>query len=1029
MAKYTESDLEQATLEWLAELGYSVVGGPKIAPPPDGERPERASYLDVVLIERLKNAIARFNPEIPEEAKEETLRKILRVPTSSPNLIVNNKVFHTMLRNGVDIEYKRPDGSIAGDRVKIVDIANPDKNDFLVVNQFTVIEGRAQRRPDVVIFINGLPVALIELKNPADVGATIGGAFNQIQTYKNEIPTLFTFNELSIVSDGMEARVGTISANKEWFTRWRTVEGEDLAPNSLPQLEVLLKGIFEKKRLLDIINNFVVFETDGEKIAKKLAAYHQYHATNKAVKKTIEATKTEGDKRCGVVWHTQGSGKSLTMVFYAGKIIQDLSNPTIVVLTDRNDLDDQLFGTFSRCSNLLRQTPKQAENREQLKEYLKVASGGVVFTTIQKFFPENGSQGYPLLSDRRNIVVIADEAHRSQYDFIDGFARYMRDALPNASFIGFTGTPIELSDKNTRAVFGDYVDIYDVSQAVEDKATVPIYYEARLAKIALNENERPKIDPEFEELTEGEEVERKEKLKSKWARLEALVGAPKRISLIAHDLVNHFENRLSAIEGKGMIVAMSRRIAVELYNEIVKLRPNWASDDDDKGFLKVVMTGSAADSLDWQKHIRNKKARHDMANRMKDPDDELKLVIVRDMWLTGFDVPSLHTMYIDKPMKGHGLMQTIARVNRVFKDKQGGLIVDYLGIAPELKDALAYYADNDRKKVAIPQEEAVRIMLEKYEIVCGMYHGFDYKKDLHGSASKRTRLIASAMDFILGLEDGEKRYIQAVTELSFAFSLSVPNEEALKIRDEVALFQSIGAGIRKTGGGGGGGGGPTDDEYQEAIKQIVSGAIVSDKVIDIYSATGIKTPDISILSDEFLAEVKGLPHKNLAFEMLKRLLNDEILTMKRSNLVKSRSFAEMLEKTIKKYQNRTIEAAQVIAELVELAKKIRTEKDRGKDIGLSSEEVAFYDALCINESAIRELGDKTLMQIARELVSILRKNTTIDWTIKESVQAKLRVYVKKLLRKYNYPPDKQENATQTVLEQANLLCKDWSGEN
>lgn len=1028
--KYTESDLERATMEWLEELGYGVVGGPEIAPPPDGERPERASYLDVVLVERLKSAIARFNPDIPGEVKEEALRKVLRVSTLSPKLVVNNKTFHSMLRDGVDIEYKRLDESIAGDKVKIIDIANPNNNDFLAANQFTVIEGRAQRRPDVVIFINGLPVAVIELKNPADAGATIGGAFNQIQTYKNDIPTLFAFNELSIISDGMEARVGTISSNKEWFTRWRTVDGEDLAPNSLPQLEVLLKGIFEKKKLLDIINNFVVFETDGENIIKKVAAYHQYHATNKAVKKTIEATKTEGDRRCGVVWHTQGSGKSLTMVFYAGKIIQDLNNPTIVVLTDRNDLDDQLFGTFSRCSNLLRQTPKQAENRGQLREYLKVASGGVVFTTIQKFFPENGSQEYPLLSDRKNIVVIADEAHRSQYDFIDGFARYMRDALPSASFIGFTGTPIELTDKNTRAVFGDYVDIYDVSQSVEDKATVPIYYEARLAKIVLNENERPKIDPKFEELTEGEEVERKEKLKSKWARLEALVGAPKRISLIAHDVVEHFENRLSAIEGKGMIVAMSRRIAVELYHEIIKLRPNWDSDDDNNGFLKVVMTGSAMDPLGWQKHIRTKQARQTLASRMKNPDDELKLVIVRDMWLTGFDVPSLHTMYIDKPIKSHGLMQTIARVNRVFKDKQGGLIVDYLGIAPELKEALAYYADNDRKKVAIPQEEAVRIMLEKYEVVCGMYHGFNYEQDLRGTASKRTKLIASAMDFILGLEDGVKRYIQAVTELSFAFSLSVPHEEAIKIRDEVAFFQSIKAGIRKTGGGGGGGGGegPTDDDYQEAIKQIVSGAIISDKVIDIYSATGIKTPDISILSDEFLAEVKGLPHKNLAFEMLKRLLNNEVMTMMRSNLVKSRSFAEMLEETIKKYQNRTIEAAQVIAELVELAKKIRAEKERGKDIGLSPEEVAFYDALCVNESAIRELGDTTLMQIARELVSMLRKNTTIDWTIKENVQAKLRVYVKKLLRKYNYPPDKQENATQTVLEQANLLCKDWSGE-
>ncbi|PIR92432.1 DEAD/DEAH box helicase [Candidatus Falkowbacteria bacterium CG10_big_fil_rev_8_21_14_0_10_44_15] len=1026
--KYTESTLEEATLEWLEELGYSVVGGPEIAPAPDGEKPERDSYSDVVLAGRLKKAIDQINPDIPEPAREEAFKKVLRSANFSPQLILNNQAFHTLLHDGIDVEYQRPDGSIAGDKVKLIDVTDPDKNDFLAVNQFTVIEQNKNRRPDVLIFINGLPLGIIELKNPADVNATVKNAFNQIQTYKQDIPSLFAYNELAIISDGNEARVGTISANWEWFTRWRTVDGETIAPNSLPQLEVLLKGILAKDRVLDIVTNFSVFEKDGEKIIKKLAAYHQYHATNKAVKKTIEATGQKGDRRCGVVWHTQGSGKSLTMVFYSGKIIQALNNPTVIVLTDRNDLDDQLFGTFSRCSHLLRQAPKQVDTREQLKEYLKVASGGVVFTTIQKFLPETGQLAYPRLSDRSNIVVIADEAHRSQYDFIDGFARHIHDALPNASFIGFTGTPIELTDKNTRAVFGDYIDIYDVSRSVEDKATVPIYYEARLAKISLKADERPKIDPEFEELTEGEEVKRKEKLKSKWARLEALIGSKKRITLIAKDIVDHFEERLSTISGKGMIVVMSRRIAVELYREIVKLRPDWENRDDKQGFVKVVMTGSAADPLDWQQHIRNKSARHDLANRMKDSNDELKLAIVRDMWLTGFDVPCLHTMYLDKPMKGHGLMQTIARVNRVFGDKPGGLIVDYLGVAPELKDALAYYADNDRKKVAIPQEEAVRIMLEKYEIVCGLFHGFDYKKDLFGSAAQKTRLIASGMDFILGLEDGTKRYIQAVTELSFAFSLSVPNEESLKIRDEVAFFQAVNAGIRKSlGGKGGGGGGPTDDDYQEAIKQIVSGAIVSDKVIDIYSATGIKTPDLSILSDEFLAEVKNLPHKNLAFEMLKRLLNNEIVSMMKSNLVKSRSFAEMLEETIKKYQNRTIEAAQVISELVDLAKKIRTEKGRGKDIGLTMEEVAFYDALCVNESAVKELGDKILMQIARELVEMLRRNTTIDWTIKESIQAKLRVYVKKLLRKYHYPPDRQGNATQTVLEQANLLCKDWSG--
>ncbi|MBI4057989.1 type I restriction endonuclease subunit R, partial [Candidatus Microgenomates bacterium] len=889
---------------------------------------------------------------------------------------------------------------------------------------YTVIENNTNRRPDVVIFINGLPVVIIELKNPGDEKATVKNAFNQIQTYKQDIPTLFAYNELSIISDGNEARVGTISANLEWFTRWRTVDGTELASNALPQLEVLLKGIFDKQRLLDIISNFVVFETDGEKTIKKAAAYHQYFATNKAVESTIKATQEEGDRRAGVVWHTQGSGKSLTMTFYAGKVIQALDNPTLVVLTDRNDLDNQLFGTFSKCPDLLRQTPKQANDREELKELLRVASGGVIFTTIQKFLPENGHQTYPMLSDRKNIVVIADEAHRSQYEFISGFAKHMRDALPNASFIGFTGTPVELTDRNTRAVFGEYVDVYDVTRAVEDHATVPIYYEARLARIELKKEEQPRIDPEFEELTEGEEVERKEQLKSKWARLEAMVGSEKRIALVARDLVEHFENRLSVIEGKGMIVAMSRRIAVELYNEIIKLRPNWHSDDDNKGFLKIVMTGSAADPLNYQPHIRPKHELDEMARRMKDPDDELKLVIVRDMWLTGFDVPSLHTMYIDKPMQGHGLMQAIARVNRVYKDKQGGLIVDYIGIAPELKEALSYYSESDRQETAIPQDEAVSVMLEKYEVVKGMYHSFDFGKYLSGTPSERTQTISAGTDFILGLHEGKKRYLQAVSELSKAFSLAVPHEKAIGIRDEVGFFQIVRSGIIKMEPHGGG---PTDEEYDVAIKQIISSAVTTDAVIDIYSAAGIKAPDISIFSEEFLEEVRNMNHKNVALELLKKLLNDELRTMTRTNLVKSRSFAQMLEETIRKYQNRTIEAAQVIAELLELAKKIRDEKDKGKDLGLTEEEVAFYDALANNESAVRELGNKTLKEMAKELVDMLRKNTTIDWTIKESVQAKLRVYIKRLLKKYHYPPDKQESATKIVLEQAGLLAKDWTG--
>ena len=1023
--KYTESDLENAALEWLEELGFNIVFGPTIAP--DGDSPERNSYSDIVLADRLRSAVAAINHSIPRDAQEEAIKKALNAAYSNPSLLVTNHTFHKMLAEGVDIEYQRADGTIAGDKVYLVDSKNLDSNDWLAVNQYTVIENNHNRRPDVVIFVNGLPLAVFELKNPADVNATVKGAFNQIQTYKSEIPSLFTYNALCVISDGLDSRIGSLTADMDRFMKWRTIDGETVAPASIPEMEVLIKGVFDKSHLLDIIKNFIVFETDGKTTIKKLAAYHQYHATNKAVESTLSATAEKGDRRAGVVWHTQGSGKSLTMVFYAGKIIQVLDNPTLVVLTDRNDLDDQLFGVFCRCGELLRQTPVQAQDRADIKRLLNVASGGVVFTTIQKFLPENKDEKHPILSGRRNIVVIADEAHRSQYDFIDGFARHMHDALPNASFIGFTGTPIELTDKNTRAVFGEYVDIYDISQAVEDHATVPIYYEARLAKIQLVESERPKIDPEFEELTEGEEVDKKEKLKSKWARLEAMVGSSKRVKLIAKDLIDHFEARRGAVEGKGMFVAMSRRIAVELYDEIIKLRPKWHSDEINKGFIKVVMTGSAADPANFQKHIYTKDERERLANRMKDPEDGLKFVIVRDMWLTGFDVPCLHTMYIDKPMRGHGLMQAIARVNRVYKDKQGGLIVDYLGIAPSLKEALAYYADSEKEKPTIPQEEAVSVMLEKYEIIKGIYHGFDYSAYYSIKASERTRVISGAMDYVLSLEKGKDRYLKAVTELSHAFSLAVPSDESIQIRDEVAFFQAVGAGIRKFDLAGGSGG-PTEEDYDQAIKQIVSNAIVSDEVVNVFDAAGLKSPNVAVLSDEFLAEVQNLEHKNLALELLKKLLNDEIRTMQRKYLVKSRSFAKMLEDTIRKYQNQTIEAAQVIAELVELAKKIQEEKNRGKDLKLTDDEIAFYDALCQNESAIRELGDETLRKIAQELVAMLRKNTSIDWTLKEQVRAKLRVYVKKLLNKYRYPPDKQESATRTVLEQAEILCKDWSGE-
>lgn len=1020
--KYSESHLEEAALEWLESLGYSVVFGPDIAP--DGEKPERSSFQDVILNVRLREALVRINPTLSVDMIDEAVKKVQNVAYSNPSLDVTNHAFHKMLAEGVDVEMQRADGSTAWDKVHLLDTLNPDNNDWLAVNQFTIIENHHNRRPDIVLFVNGLPIVVIELKNLAKEQTTVRNAYNQIQTYKAEIPSLFTYNAFCVISDGIDARMGTHGADFERYMKWRSVDGKQLAPTSEPQMEVMVRGMFAKERLLDIVTNFIVFEKDKVSTTKKIAAYHQYFATNKAIQSTVKATADKGDRRGGVVWHTQGSGKSLTMVFYAGKAIQELTNPTLVVLTDRNDLDEQLFGVFSNCSELLRQTPVRAKDRNDLKKMLKVASGGVVFTTIQKFLPETKSEKHPMLSDRQNIVVLADEAHRSQYDFIDGFARHMHDALPNASFIGFTGTPIELTDKNTRAVFGEYVDVYNITRAVEDKATVPIYYEARLAKIQLPASEKPKIDKDFEELTEGEESTKKEKLKSKWARLEAMVGSDKRIDLIAKDVVDHFEARLGAVEGKGMFVAMSRRIAVELYQEIIKLRPHWHNDDLAKGFMKVVMTGSADDPQAFQPHIHSKDEREALARRMKDPKDELKFVIVRDMWLTGFDAPSMHTLYIDKPMKGHGLMQAIARVNRVYKDKQGGLIVDYLGIAPSLKEALAYYADQDNQKPTIPQEEAIAVMLEKYDITKSMYHGFAYQDYFSASAGDKTRVMAAAMDFILNLEKGKERYIKIVTELSHAFSLSVPSDESLQIRDDVAFFQAIKAALVKLDLSAEGGG-PTGEDYDHAIKQIVASAVVPDKVINVFDAAGLKSPNISVLSDEFLDEVKNLERKSLAAELLRRLLNDEIKTMQKTYLIKSRLFSDMLEETIRRYQNQTIEAAQVIAELVDLAKKIKEDRLRGEKLNLKEEEVAFYDALVVNESAVREMKDEILKKIAQELVAMLRKSLTIDWTLKETVRAKLRVLVKKLLNKYQYPPDKQETATKIVIEQAEMLCKDW----
>jgi type I restriction enzyme R subunit len=1039
----TESTVESAALAWLKGVGWQIAHGLEIAP--DQVLAERRDYSEVVLAQRLRDALARLNPQLPAEALEDAFRKLTR--PEGADLIQRNQAVHRLLVNGVNVEYRTAEGEIRGAQVRVIDFDELTNNDWLAVNQFSVTENKHSRRPDVVLFVNGLPLAVVELKNPADEDATIWTAFQQLQTYKAEIPSLFATNAVLVVSDGVEAWVGTLTAGREWFKPWRTIGGETLAPETVPQLQVVIEGLFAPRRFLDLVRDFIVFEDEGgDRLVKKMAGYHQFHAVQVAVGETLRAAELAradhvaeprgryeagrkpggkpGDRRIGVVWHTQGSGKSLTMAFYAGRIIREpaMENPTIVVLTDRNDLDDQLFGTFSRCQDLLRQPPVQAESRAHLRQLLSVQAGGMVFTTIQKFFPEEKGDRHPTLSERRNIVVIADEAHRSQYDFIDGFARHMRDALPHASFVGFTGTPIELQDANTRAVFGDYISVYDIQRAVQDGATVPIYYESRLAKLELDETERPKIDPDFEEATEGEEVERKEKLKTKWAQLEAIVGAEKRLKLVAQDIVAHFEKRLEAMDGKAMIVCMSRRICVELYREFVRLHPDWADDDDARGAIKVVMTGSASDPADWQPHIRNKPRREALANRFRDPSDPLRIVLVRDMWLTGFDAPSLHTMYLDKPMRGHGLMQAIARVNRVFRDKPGGLVVDYLGLAHELKAALATYTESGGTgRTALDQDEAVAVMLEKYEVCCGLFHGFDRTRWTAGTPQERLGLLPAAQEHVLKQENGKDRCVRAVRELSQAFALAVPHEEALRIRDDVAFFQAVQAVLAKRA--------PSDArpeaELDHAVRQIISRAIAPEGVLDIFTAAGLQKPDISILSDQFLAEVRGIPHKNLAVELLQKLLRAEINTRRRKNVVQARSFAEMLEQTIRRYQNRAIEAAQVIEELIQLAKDMREANARGEALGLSEDELAFYDALETNDSAVKVLGDETLQKIARELVETVRKNVTIDWTVRENVQAHLRVLVKRILRKYGYPPDKQEKATQTVLEQAEVLSAEW----
>jgi len=1049
-----ESIVEDAALTWFRGLGYGVGHGPHLAP---GEpAAERESFADVVLVGRLRAAIARLNPAIPEEAREEALRKVLRVATTS--LVPTNRAFHKMLRDGVEAEHRRADGSIAGDPVRVIDFEDPQANDWLVVNQFTIQEHQHNRRPDVVVFVNGLPLAVIELKNAVDENATIWTAFQQIQTYQAQIPSLFQYNAVVVVSDGTNARIGSLTANQEWFKVWRTIDGERDAPKTALELEVLLRGVFEPRRFLDLLQHFIVFDVDPDsgRVSKVIAGYHQFHAVNAALAETVRASGMgkpmradegdgvywagrmhsgkPGDRRAGVVWHTQGSGKSLSMLFYAARLVRHpaMENPTLVILTDRNDLDDQLFGQFQRCADILGQVPVQAEDRTRLRELLQVASGGVVFTTIQKFMPEKGTD-MPTLSARRNIVVIADEAHRSQYDVIDGLARHLRDALPNASFIGFTGTPIEKADANTRAIFGDYISIYDIQRAVADGATVPIYFESRIAKLSLNQAALPTIDAEFETITEGEDQAKKQQLKTKWAAIEALVGDPKRIALIAADLVTHYERRSEAMAGKAMVVCMSRRICVDLYEAIVKLRPAWTSAPNDDAetegkrvcVVKIVMTGSADDGPAWQPHIRTKQARRILANRFKDPKDPFRIVIVRDMWLTGFDAPCLHTMYADKPMSGHGLMQAIARVNRVFRDKPGGLVVDYLGLADQLKQALATYTESGGKgSPSIDTAQAIAVMQEKYEIACGIMHGFDWDLWTSGTPAQRLGLIPPGQEHVLQQENGKARFVQVVTALSRAFALCAATDAAIARRDDIAFFQAIKAQLAKTSGRQ-----RPPEELDAAVRQLVSSAIMADEgIIDVFTAAGLKQPDISILSEQFLAEVRGLKHKNVAAELLAKLLRDEIATRSPKNVVQARQFSEMLQKTLNQYHNRAIATQEVIEELITLAKKMSAATKRGSDLGLTDEEVAFYDALAANESAVKAMGDAKLRLIAAELVTSVRKSVTIDWTLRDGAQAKIRVMVKRILNKYGYPPDMQDAAVQEVLAQARELCADWAVE-
>ncbi|GGM51990.1 DEAD/DEAH box helicase [Deinococcus arenae] len=1026
-SSYNEETVELAALEWLRGQGVETAFGPDIAPETPGA--QRASYQDVVLEGPLRTALTRLNAGASPEAVTEAVRQL-----SNPVGVglQANQGMHRLITDGVQVELPDGLGGVRAEHLQVIDIAQPRRNAFLAVNQFTVVEGQVERRPDVIVFVNGLPLVIFEFKNTKDANATIEKAYTQLQTYQKQLTRLFAYNALLVISDGSQARLGVAGAAFERFQPWKTVTGREVLPESL---ETLIKGAFTPEVLTDLLRHFVVFEVDGPDVKKKVAAYHQYHAVQRAVQTTVEASGVAGDRRGGVVWHTQGSGKSLTMVFYAGKLVvqPELQNPTLVILTDRNDLDDQLFGTFSRASGLLRQVPQQVTARSELRQKLgERAAGGVVFTTIQKFLPEERGDAFPTLSERRNIIVIADEAHRSQYGLnarlgkdgvlTYGFAKHIRDALPNATFLGFTGTPIESKDADTRAIFGDYIDIYDVQRAVEDGATVPIYYESRLVRLKPDDAAWKTLDEEFEEITEGEEETSREKLKTKWAALEALVGAPERIRTVAQDLIEHFEARQGVLEGKGMVVAMSRRICVALYDELIRLRPEWAGSGDQEGAVKVVMTGSANDNPAWQDHIRSKARNKAIAEHFRDPASPMKLVIVRDMWLTGFDVPSLHTMYLDKPMQGHGLMQAIARVNRVFADKPGGLVVDYLGLANSLKDALGIYATSGGQgKPTLDVEAALDFMAEKLDVVRGILHGFDYSDFMGGTPTERVSLIVNAQEFVLAKRDKAKeRFIREVLQLGKAYALAVPHPEALAVREEVVFLQTVRAALSKqdvTSTA------QARHDVNAAVQQLVEQAVAPDGVIDVFAAAGLKKPDISILSPKFLEDVQNMPQKNLAVELLDKLLRDEVRARSRRNAVQSRAFSEKLEAAIGRYQSRSIETAQVIEELLDLARQMREAQARGEALNLTEDEVAFYDALEVNDSAVKILGDEQLRDIARDIAETVRRNATIDWHLREQARANLRRMVKRVLRKHGYPPDKQETASRTVIEQAELFAQ------